>query len=88
MDTARYGADFSGITKAGWAVDGVLHEAVLKVLEGGTIAAAATGLTAGSTSISPEPKLMAFDRPFLLAIYDAPTVSLLFLGRVLDPSAK
>jgi serpin B len=82
------GADFSGITKDRVAVDGVLHEAVIKVIEGGTIAAAATGITVGTTSIPAEPKTIVLDRPFLLAIHDAPTGSLLFVGRVLDPTAK
>lgn len=82
------GADFSGITKDRVAVDGVIHEAVIKVIEGGTIAAAATGITVGTTSIPAEPKTIVLDRPFLLAIYDAPTGSVLFLGRVLDPTAK
>lgn len=82
------GADFSGITQDRVAVDGVLHQAVLQVIEGGTIAAAATAVTAKPTSIPAEPKTIVLDRPFLLAIYDAPTGTILFLGRVLDPTAR
>jgi len=42
MRAAFGDADFSGMTSRGVFIDDVIHEAVIKVFEGGTIAAAAT----------------------------------------------
>jgi serpin B len=66
-------------------ITAVVHQTVIKVDEKGTEAAAATGIVVGETGI-PEPGAeMIVDRPFLLAIRDAPTDTLLFFGRVLAP---
>jgi serpin B len=63
----------------------VVHQTVLKVDEKGTEAAAATGIVITKTNaVVPEVE-MVVDRPFLLAIRDAPTDTLLFFGRVLEP---
>jgi serpin B len=80
------GADFSGLTSAPIAIDDVIHEAVIKVTEGGTIAAAATAITIRTTSAIVDQRRVIFDRPFLYAIVDQPTGHILFLGRVLDPT--
>jgi serpin B len=64
----------------------VLHKAFIAVNEAGTEAAAATAVVVGRVS-APEPAEIALDRPFLYFIVDRPTGELLFLGRVLDPSA-
>lgn len=80
------GADFSGITPGRIAIDDVIHEAVIKVTEGGTIAAAATAITIRTTSVIVDQQRITFDRPFLYAIIDQPTGHILFLGRVLDPT--
>ena len=85
MRSAFSGADFSGITPEGAAIDDVLHEAVLKVLEGGTMAAAATAVSLGRSAGARPQKQVRFDRPFFYAIVDAPTGQILFLGRVLEP---
>jgi serpin B len=64
-----------------------LHKAFINVDEQGTEAAAATGIgatPAGATSY--QPIEVRVDRPFLLAIRDTVTGTILFLGRVLDPS--
>jgi serpin B len=83
------GADFSGLTPTtGVYIEHVVHEAVLKVLEGGTIAAGATAVVFGRKSAIAVQQTIRFDRPFLFAITDEPTGALLFLGRVLDPTAK
>lgn len=64
----------------------VVHQTVIKVDEKGTEAAASTAIVVGETS-APEPTAtMVVDRPFVLAIRDQPTDTLLFLGRVLDPA--
>jgi serpin B len=68
-------------------VEVVVHNTVIKVDEGGVEAAAATGVGGdGDGDGDPEPpEVMIVDRPFLLAIRDQPTNTLLFFGRVLDP---
>ncbi|MDB4989434.1 MAG: hypothetical protein JWN04_4612, partial [Myxococcaceae bacterium] len=70
-------------------ISDIIHQAVIKVTEEGTIAAAATAVVgATATSIAQNDEIISFDRPFLIAIVDAPTGALLFVGRVLDPAAK
>jgi serpin B len=54
------------------------------VNEEGTEAAAATGITVGIVSLPPQVRA---DRPFLFFIWDRVTESVLFLGRVSDPTA-
>jgi serpin B len=66
----------------------VVHQAVIEVDEQGIEAAAATGIVVTVTSARQPEATMVVDRPFVLAIRDAPTGTLLFFGRVLDPSAK
>jgi serpin B len=57
--------------------------------ESGTEAAAATAVVFRATSAGPgDPVTMTVDRPFLFALRDLPTGAILFLGRVVDPSAK
>jgi serpin B len=79
-------ADFSGIDGAhDIFLTAVIHQAVIAVDEKGTVAAAATGVVGGTVDgQSAEP--LVIDRPFLYAIRDDATGSVLFLGRVLDPS--
>jgi serpin B len=67
-------------------VSGAFHQATVAVDEDGTTASAATGIVAGVTSMPPPAALRA-DRPFLVAIEHDATGELLFLGRVLDPTA-
>jgi serpin B len=86
MNLPFSGADFSGLTPSSVEIDNVIHEAVLKLFEGGTIAAAATAVTIREVSIPLFEHTVRFDRPFLYAIVDKPTGHVLFLGRVLDPS--
>lgn len=64
-------------------IDGVYHQAFVKVDEHGTEAAAATGVVVGVDSAPIE---VAADRPFLFVIQDDLTGAILFVGRVLDPS--
>ncbi len=67
-------------------ISDVLHKAVVELSEEGTEAAAATAIIMKVTSVSPplEPFEMIVDRPFLLAIADAGTGLLLFLGQIAD----
>lgn len=68
----------------------VVHQANITVDEHGTEAAAATavvmaaGAAPGQTA---EPIELTVDRPFTFMISHAPTGSILFLGRVTDPTA-
>jgi len=78
-------ADFSGIDgKRDLYIQRVVHKATITVDENGAEAAAATGVGVGTTS-TPQP--FVADRPFLFAIYDHVSESILFLGRVVNPSA-
>lgn len=80
-------ADFSGINGGrDLFVQGVVHEAFVKVNEAGTEAAAATGIIVGITSIPPTPRVVRIDRPFIYLIRDIPTQTVLFAGRVVDPT--
>lgn len=81
-------ADFTGITdKGGLSISDVVHKAFVNVDEAGTEAAAATGVVVGVTS-APEPAEIHLDHPFLFFIRDNATGSVLFFGRVVDPSAS
>jgi serpin B len=79
-------ADFSGMTAEHVMIDDVIHDAVIKVFEGGTIAAAATAVTIERASAPLFEHSLSFDRPFLYFIVDQPTGQILFLGRVMDPT--
>jgi len=77
-------ADFSGIDgRRDLAVQSVIHDAIIAVDEKGTTAAAATGISVGTTSLPPT---LVVDRPFLFFIRHNPTGAILFQGRVVDPS--
>lgn len=80
------GADFSGITQAASLfISEVVHEAFIAVDELGTEAAAATAV-AFDESAPADPVQLIVDRPFLFLIRDVETNTILFLGRVLDPT--
>jgi len=77
-------ADLSAMTAANdWCLAAVRHKAFVEVNEEGTEAAAATGISVGIVSMPPS---FTADHPFLFLIRDKVTGSLLFLGRVVDPS--
>lgn len=61
----------------------MVHEAVLDIDEKGTDAAAVTTGVLMPMSRAPQFK---FDRPFLLLIADHNTKSVLFAGRVINPT--
>ncbi|MBX3131427.1 MAG: serpin family protein [Polyangiaceae bacterium] len=81
-------ADFSAMNgSGGLQIQDVIHEGFVKVNEAGTEAAAATGVTVGVTSV-PTPKELELNRAFLFVIRDLETGAALFIGRVVDPTAK
>jgi serpin B len=82
-------ADFSGMTDTeSLKIDGVIHKAFVAVDEKGTEAAAATGIAMRATSAPPPETPVPFicDRPFLLVIQHNHSNTILFTGRVSDPS--
>ena len=77
-------ADFTGISPdGGLSIDRVFHGAAIEVNEEGTEAAAATAVVK-KRGIG---KSFRADRPFLYLIRDRRTGALLFIGRVVDPTA-
>ncbi|MBM4435575.1 MAG: serpin family protein [Chloroflexi bacterium] len=64
----------------------VVHEGFISVDEEGTEAAAATAVVVGVTSAPSQVVELTVDRPFLFLIRDDQTGTLLFMGRVSDPS--
>lgn len=81
-------ADFTPMAEGdagdGFYITDVIHEAWVRIDEAGTEAAAATGVIISDTS-APIP--MVADHPFLIVIRDDLTGSLLFVARVMDPTA-
>ncbi len=87
-------ADFGGITPDpdGLFVAEAIHQAWLKVDEHGTEAAAATTVLMDSLGEDPQedsgtPIAFVVDRPFYFFIQERLTGAVLFMGRVLDPTA-
>jgi serpin B len=79
-------ADFSGIDgRRDLRVSAILHKACVEVNEEGTVAAAATGVTMEAFAVEMSERFFV-DHPFLFLIRDTRTGSLLFLGRVADPT--
>jgi len=68
-------------------VANAIHAASITVDEAGTEAAAATAIMMDATGMPLEPVRISADRPFLYVIRDHSTGAVLFVGRVLDPSA-
>jgi serpin B len=89
-DAFHEGADFSDIGAGKELKIGLVeHAADFKIDETGTLAAAATTVSLEATAIRVEPQPVTFDanRPFLFFLRDDRTGTLLFAGRVTDPSA-
>jgi len=80
---AAFAGGFSGINPKLF-ISRVMHKAVIDVNEKGSEAAAATVVDMAE-SIPPEPVEFIVDRPFLFAISDDRTGSILFLGKVAEP---
>jgi serpin B len=81
-------ADFSGMTgNRDLSISDVIHKAFVSVDEQGTEAAAATAVIMKLTSIPAEPVEVTVDRPFMFVIRDIEAGTILFVGRVMDPSA-
>jgi serine protease inhibitor len=88
--TPGSGADFSGMSsKSQLFIGSVVHKAFISVNEEGTEAAAITGYPAPGASIRakvPFTPTFRADRPFIYLIRDRESGTVLFLGRMLNPS--
>jgi len=81
-------ADFSGMTgNRDLFIADVIHKAFVSVDEAGTEAAAATAVVMELTALPGTPVEVTLDRPFVFLIHDIETGAILFVGRVVAPSA-
>jgi len=76
-------ADFSGISNADLFISQAVHKAFVDVNEVGTEAAAATGIA----MMESMPPSFRADHPFIFIIQDKETGIILFIGKVLEPTA-
>jgi serpin B len=80
-------ADFSGMDGTRELYIGkVLHKSFITVDEAGTEAAAATEVEMRLTGPPTYPVTVTVNRPFIFSIRDIETGTILFVGRVVDPS--
>ena len=83
------GADFSNISdQYDLLLNDVAHQTFIETNEEGTEAAAVTVVEVGTTSIQPDPLVFRMDHPFLYIIRETTTNSIIFMGRVADPSVN
>jgi serpin B len=88
MGIAFGNADFSGISSIPLSISQVRQKAVIEVNEQGTEAAAVTVVELAVTSLPPTtPEKVTFraDRPFLFAIQESSTGTILFMGKIGAP---
>jgi len=82
------GADFSGMTgNRDLFIAEVVHKAFVSVDEAGTEAAAATAVVMPMAMPPEEPVEVTVNRPFVFLIHDIEAGTILFVGRVINPSA-
>jgi serpin B len=81
-------ADFSGMTgNRELSISDVVHKAFVSVDAAGTEAAAATAVIVAGSAPPEPPVQVTIDRPFIFLIRDIKTGAIIFIGRVLNPSA-
>jgi serpin B len=78
-------ADFSGISTIPLYIADVIHKTYIKVNEEGTEAAAVTAVVMELTSAGPINEIR-LDRPFLFAITENSSKSIVFMGTVAEPA--
>jgi len=79
-------ADFTGINRQGnLQISEVKHKTYVKVDEEGTEAAAVTSVEIGFTSA---PFSFTVDRPFVFVIHENHSGTILFMGKIVDPTVK
>lgn len=83
------GADLSNITdQYDLLINEVTHQTFIETNEEGTEAAAATVVDIGLTSMPPAALVFKMDHPFIYIIRETTTNSIIFMGRVADPSVN
>ena len=80
-------ANFRGIAPKELFIDYVDHKAAIEVNEKGTVAAAATVVGISFSAIPADFPTFIVDRPFFFVIRDDRSGSILFMGKVEDPTA-
>jgi len=83
-----YLADFKDMTEEPVAVTKVAHQAVVKVDEEGSEAAAVTAVVLGSRSGGVPSLPFVVDRPFVFMIHDKVHDIPLFMGRMVNPAGQ
>jgi serine protease inhibitor len=84
-----YQADFSGINGIGGLyIDYVKHSTFVEVNEEGTEAAAATVVAIREFAVADGPVYMVVNRPFIFAIREKTTNTIVFLGKVAEPKLE
>jgi len=78
-------ANLSGISDASIFVSFVKQNTFVEVDEKGTEAAAVTTIGVEVTSFPPQPREFVIDKPFVFAIRERTTNTLLFIGQVVNP---
>jgi serpin B len=84
----RQRADFSGMSASRdpLFIQNVIHKTFVDVNEEGTEAAGATAVIVGAGGAPPKGALFRADHPFLFLVRDNRSGSVLFVGRVADPT--
>lgn len=78
-------ANFTGINSSvGLSITEVKHKTFVEVNEEGTEAAAVTSVEIGVTSV-PEITYFIADKPFIFAIVEKQTKSIVFIGKINEP---
>jgi len=80
-------ADFSNISDLDLYISFVLHQSFIETNEEGTEAAAATIVGISTTSAPSDPEILNIDHPFIYLIRETETNTVLFAGRIADPTA-
>lgn len=86
-DLFSKGAEFGGMSYVPLWLGDVIHQAFIQLDETGTEAAAATAVTAVGGAAKPVTTVNV-DRPFVFAIRDTRTGTLLYMGRMDDPTKR
>ncbi len=82
-------ADFSGMNGfQELSISAVIHQAYVNVNEEGTEAAAATAVIMDRVTEVPTNKVFMADHPFIFLIMEQQTGTILFMGKVVDPTIQ
>jgi serine protease inhibitor len=80
-------ANLSGLSPEAGNISFVRQAATFQVGEQGTVASAAVAIGVAPTAVSVAPRVIEFDRPYLMLVTDKATGEPLFLARVANPAA-